>query len=73
MGLLRNYRIFIKTRDNMKSILKGNFKPKNEVVVGEKAIEGGLKEEFRKKAIENIGGSMVFVERDLMTWKPDKK
>jgi hypothetical protein len=57
----------------MKSILKGNFKPKNEVVADEKAIEGGLKEEFRKKAIENIGGSMVFVERDLMTWNPDKK
>ena len=73
MDLLRNYRVFIKKRDNMKSILKGNFKPKNEVIAGEKAIESSLKEEFRKKAIENIGGSMVFVERDLMTWNPDKK
>lgn len=57
----------------MKSILKGNFKPKKEVITDEKTIEGGLKEEFRKKAIENIGGSMVFVERDLMTWNPNNK
>jgi len=52
----------------MKSVLKGNFKTKNDVKVQEKNHETNLKAEFRKKAIENVGGSMVFVERDLMTW-----
>lgn len=30
-----------------------------------------LQQEFEKKALENIGGSMVFVERNKLLW--DKK
>lgn len=50
-------------------LLKGNFKTKKspEAQVDEKE-ENDFSTGFRKKAIENIGGSMVFVERKLMTW-----
>ena len=50
-------------------LLKGNFKTKISpgVEIDEKK-EDDFTAGFRKKAIENIGGSMVFVERKLMTW-----
>ena len=52
-------------------ILRGNYKLKKNILLEEEIDSTSLKDEFRQKAIENIGGSMVFVERDLMTWVPD--
>ena len=56
----------------MTEFLKGNFKVKNAPSVKSQTVksEKSLNEKFKKKAIENIGGSMVFVERDKMTWEP---
>jgi hypothetical protein len=56
----------------MNDLLKGNYKvsqaPK---AVNEANTEPhSLNEKFRQKAIEGVGGSMVFVERNKMTWDP---
>lgn len=45
-------------------LLKATFKPKQEVKPEEKPQES----EFEKKAIESVGGSMVFVERKKLYW-----
>ena len=47
-------------------LLKANFTPKAEVKPDE--AKPDPKAEFAKKAIESIGGSMVFVERKLNYW-----
>ena len=47
-------------------LLKGNFKPREEVKPDESKPDP--KAEYRKKALESIGGSMVFVEREMLTW-----
>ena len=46
-------------------LLKANFDVK-EVKADESLPDP--KAEFKKRAIENIGGSMVFVEREQLTW-----
>lgn len=51
-------------------MLKGNFKPQAEVPKEETPIDP--KAEYRKKAIESIGGSMVFVDRETLTYDPAK-
>ena len=30
------------------------------------------KAEYKKKALESVGGSMVFVEREMLTWDSQK-
>ena len=52
-------------------MLRGNFTPK-ETVMPEQAPDDP-KAEFRKKAIESIGGSMVFVERQRLYYDPQAK
>ena len=48
------------------SLLKGNFKPVREV---EAAVpKADPQAEYEKKALESIGGSMVFVERQRLVW-----
>ena len=47
-------------------LLKATFKPKQEVKAEESQPDP--KAEYRKKAIESIGGSMVFVERQKLYW-----
>lgn len=60
----------------MSEFLKGNFKVKRKV---EEKIETpadektASKAEFRRKAIQSVGGSMVFVEMDQMYWDGDEK
>ena len=50
-------------------LLKGNFQPKkNPKLKKKKSEKSSFEDDFKKKAIENIGGSMVFVERRKMTW-----
>ena len=56
----------------MNELLKGNFQVKRKVeikVTKDDAAE--FREEFRKKALESIGGSMVFVEREKLFWDGD--
>ena len=55
-------------------ILKGNFKVKRPVDLSklESDKKETLKEEFRKKALASLGGSMVYVERDNINWDGDE-
>ncbi len=53
-------------------ILKGNFKVKKKPKLTKKEKKSNsFDEEFKKKAIENIGGSMVFVDRKTVVWDGD--
>ena len=53
----------------MSGLLKGNFEVKRPVVTPEaNDTQSAFKAEFRKKALESIGGSMVFVEREKLFW-----
>lgn len=63
----------------MSDFLKGNFKVKNPVK-GEKEDKSKKKDdnseptfmdEYKRKAIQSVAGSMVFVEKELMTWDPE--
>lgn len=47
-------------------LLKSNFPLKAQVSA--QAVILDPKEEFRKKAIESVGGSMVWTERQTLFW-----
>ena len=55
----------------MSELLKGNFTVKNKVENKEGIQEDNSNSEYKKKALESIGGSMVFVERDKLFWDGD--
>ena len=58
----------------MSDLLKGNFTVKRNIEVNEKNEPDDLATDFRKNALESIGGSMVFVEREKLFWEdPDSK
>lgn len=53
----------------MSGLLRGNFEVKRKVKVNETKDDAAeFKNEFRKKALESIGGSMVFIEREKLFW-----
>jgi len=52
----------------MKEFLKGSYKIEANIIESEKKT----KNEYEEKALNSIGGSMVFVERKRMTWKPEE-
>ncbi|WP_448563722.1 hypothetical protein [Thalassotalea ganghwensis] len=54
----------------MSDLLKGNFTTKKQVNAPEKAQDNksALEQEFKKAALNSIGGSMVYVERTDLTW-----
>lgn len=53
----------------MSDLLKGNFDVKRKVEEKEEKNNAtDISNEFRKKALESIGGSMVFVEREKLFW-----
>lgn len=53
----------------MSNLLKGNFKVKRNVDVGESGNEEeAFRAEFKQKVLDSIGGSMVYVERKLLLW-----
>ena len=56
----------------MQEILKGNFPVKNPVVLQEEDTEKSFDEEYRKRVLASIGGSMVFMERTILVWEGDK-
>lgn len=56
----------------MSNLLKGNFTTKKQVEVNPDEIEAStVQEEFKKAALNSIGGSMVYVERTDLTWSGD--
>ena len=58
----------------MSEFLKGNFKVKREINLDVEVDEKKLKaEEYKKKALASLGGSMVFVEREKLFWQEDDK
>jgi hypothetical protein len=52
----------------MNKLLRGNFEVKKNLEISTNDHETNTADEFRKRALESIGGSMVFVERDLLLW-----
>ena len=50
----------------MEKILKGNYNVKKPII-DEKKNES-KKDQYRKKALNSISGSMVFVERNELFW-----
>lgn len=58
----------------MSELLRGNFKVKNEVEANETVdTVTAFNNEFRRKAMESIGGSMVFIEREKLFWDESKE
>lgn len=49
----------------MDELLKGNFKTKKKVLNKDKNKN---EDEYKRRALNSVGGSMVFVERDLLFW-----
>ena len=56
----------------MSEFLKGNFTPKKRVEDRSPENHESLADEFRKNALNSIGGSMVFVERTRLGWDGDE-
>ena len=50
----------------MESLLKATFEPAGKVEKDEPKVDAQA--EYLKKAKESIGGSMVFIEREKLTW-----
>jgi hypothetical protein len=48
--------------------LKGNFKTKRTIAVENGESKGSIQHELRKKALGTLGGSMVYMERNNLTW-----
>ena len=53
----------------MEDLLKGNYKVKNKVL--EKKGKKSKDNNYKNKALNSIGGSMVFVEREKLFWDGD--
>ncbi len=55
--------------------LKGNFEVKNPIKEKEQKKDKSreTQEEFRKAALNSIGGSMVYVERTDLTWDGEEE
>ncbi len=51
--------------------LKGNFKVKKPIKMEEQKLPS-FQEEYKKKALASIGGSMVYMERTKLVWDGDK-
>lgn len=54
----------------MSDYLKGNFQVKRPVQEAPKTDDAktSFKDEYRRKALSSVGGSMVFVEMDQLVW-----
>ena len=50
----------------MGKILKGNYDMKKPIIVEKK--KKSIIDQYRKKALQSISGSMVFVERNELFW-----
>lgn len=55
----------------MKDLLKGNFVPKKNVVLEEKAET--LEDRFEREAMKRLGGSIAFVSKKKVKWDAGKE
>ena len=56
----------------MSDFLKGNY-DLDEKIVDDTEQSNNTKDEFKQKALNSIGGSMVFVEREQYVWDGDEE
>ncbi len=56
----------------MSEFLKGSYDLDKEIVDDAEELDSS-KDDFKKKALNSIGGSMVFVEREKYTWDGDEE
>jgi len=56
----------------MSDFLKGNY-DLDEKIVDDTEQSTNTKDEFKQKALNSIGGSMVFVEREQYVWDGDEE
>ena len=52
--------------------LKGNFKVKKPINIEKETTKESVQEELRKRALASLGGSMVYMERNNLTWDGEK-
>ena len=56
----------------MEDILKGNYEVKEPVKVNKIDVNEqdpvNVREALKKRALASLGGSMVYVERDMLMW-----
>lgn len=56
----------------MEELLKGNYKLDQSKIESKDDQLEDINSEFSKKALNSIGGSMVFVEREKFIWNGDE-
>ena len=56
----------------MKEFLKGNYKLDRVIEEPEDAENAGATDEFEKKALSRLGGSICFVSKKGFLWKGEK-
>lgn len=55
----------------MNKYLKGNYSIKKDMEIEENQVNNKskkFKDEYEKRAIESVSGSMVFIEKDMIVW-----
>ena len=53
--------------------LKGNFELKKKIELEKDYQKKNQRnKEYESKVLDSIGGSMVFVEREILSWDPEK-
>jgi hypothetical protein len=52
-------------------LLKGNFQVKKQVVEKDRDLKTTVKEDMKRKVLDKLGGSMVYMERTDLTWDGD--
>lgn len=55
----------------MTDVLKGNFKPKKNVQVTDKADED-IEDRYEREAAKRLGGSIAYVAKKRVSWGDDK-
>ena len=56
----------------MDDLLKGNFKVKKPPKQSKKDKDKSIEDELKEKILNHIGGSMVYMERNKLTWDGDE-
>jgi hypothetical protein len=58
----------------MKEYLKGNYKITKEIEPGSKTDQDGTEQEFYRRSLEKLGGSIAFVLKSKnLLWKGNEK
>ena len=57
----------------MKEFLKGNYKVETEITEDAEAETAGATDEFERKALARLGGSVCFVSKKGFVWTGEEK